>query len=95
VEQKEVLESIYRQGIYLPTWDEIGRITKQLQAYGEVEEENVFYWFHNTLMDEMLTDPYVPRTQVSTDSKFFLLIFFKNIININILTGFTLFSVYR
>jgi hypothetical protein len=36
-------------------------------------------------MDEMLMDPYVPRTQVSTDSKFFC----QYSLNINILKGFT------
>jgi hypothetical protein len=144
VEQKAVLESIYRQGIHSPTLDEIERITKQLQAYGEVEEKNVFYWFQNfTAREKQLQKNKKPSqlllsqreagkwficclrvyfcvfvliflifsfgsrtvneriSHICTKNtskyrfKVFLSIFFKNINNINILTGFTLFSVYR
>ncbi|KAK8970492.1 WUSCHEL-related homeobox 9 [Platanthera guangdongensis] len=46
-EQIRILESIFNSGMVNPPRDEIRRIRDQLQAYGQVGDANVFYWFQN------------------------------------------------
>ncbi|KAL3624860.1 hypothetical protein CASFOL_031528 [Castilleja foliolosa] len=46
-EQIRILESIFNSGIINPPRDEIRKIRVQLQAYGQVGDANVFYWFQN------------------------------------------------
>jgi len=47
MQQKEILEYIYRNGMQSPTVEDIERITAVLKNYGRVEGKNVFYWFQN------------------------------------------------
>ncbi|KAK8969833.1 WUSCHEL-related homeobox 9 [Platanthera guangdongensis] len=46
-EQIRILESIFNSGMVNPPRDEIRRIRDQLQAYGQVGDAYVFYWFQN------------------------------------------------
>ncbi|KAG0458137.1 hypothetical protein HPP92_023294 [Vanilla planifolia] len=46
-EQIRILEAIFNSGMVNPPRDEIRRIRAQLQAYGQVGDANVFYWFQN------------------------------------------------
>ena len=46
-EQKEILEELFKSGMESPNIEDIGTITTILQAYGHVEERNIFYWFQN------------------------------------------------
>ncbi|XP_052187337.1 WUSCHEL-related homeobox 2-like [Diospyros lotus] len=46
-EQISMLESFYKEGIRTPNAEQIEQITSRLQAYGQIEGKNVFYWFQN------------------------------------------------
>ena len=47
VQQREMLEGIYRNGMHTPTVKDIETITSRLKNYGRIEGKNVFYWFQN------------------------------------------------
>ncbi|XP_057859336.2 WUSCHEL-related homeobox 9 [Cryptomeria japonica] len=46
-QQKEILEEIFKSGKESPDVDDIQKITRMLQAYGNVREASIFYWFQN------------------------------------------------
>ncbi|KAI3886377.1 hypothetical protein MKW92_039699 [Papaver armeniacum] len=46
-EQIDMLEGFYKAGIKTPSAAEIQDMTSKLRVYGDVEGNNVFYWFQN------------------------------------------------
>ncbi|XP_048568301.1 WUSCHEL-related homeobox 5-like [Triticum urartu] len=46
-EQLAVLEGLYRQGMRIPTAEEIHQVMARLQEHGPIEGKNVFHWFQN------------------------------------------------
>lgn len=46
-DQIKILEKILNSGVVNPPREEIKKITIELQQYGEVGEESIYYWFQN------------------------------------------------